>query len=46
MVNLHANMHKHATGIFLARSDKGISLQNEVKTEVKTEPARVSGKTR
>ena len=29
----------------LARSDKGISLENEVKTEVKTKPARVSGKT-
>jgi len=30
---------------FLARSDKGISLENEVKTEVKTKTARVSGKT-
>ena len=29
---------------FLARSDKGISLEKEVKTEVKTKPARVSGK--
>jgi hypothetical protein len=29
----------------LARSDKGISLENEVKTELKDTPARVSGKT-
>jgi len=39
-------MHKHAIGIFLARSHKGISLENKVKTEVKTKPAYVSGKTR
>ena len=39
-------MHKHAIGIFLARSDKGISLEKEVKTEVKNKPAHVSGKTR
>jgi hypothetical protein len=39
-------MHKQATGIFLARSDKGISLENEVKTKAKNEPAGVSGKTR
>ena len=42
---MHANMQKHAIGIFLALSDKGISLENEVKTEVKNRPARVSGKT-
>ena len=30
---------------FLARSDKGISLEKEVKTEVKNRPAHVSGKT-
>ena len=27
MFKLHANMHKHAIGIFLARSDKGTSLK-------------------
>jgi hypothetical protein len=31
---------------FLARSDKGISREKEVKTEIKIKPARVSGKTR
>jgi hypothetical protein len=44
-VELHGDMHKHAIGFFLARSDKGISLENDVKTEVKTKPGRVSGKT-
>ena len=38
-------MHKHAMGIFLARSDKGISLEKEVKTEAKNKTAGVSGKT-
>ncbi len=46
MVNCMQTCISMQSGIFLARSDKGISLENEVKTEVKTKPARVSGKTR
>ena len=42
---LRVSNHFHCrTG--LARSDKGISLENEVKTEVKIKPTHVSGKTR
>ena len=37
--NFHGRTH-------LARRAKGMSLENEVKTEVKIKPARVSGKMR